>query len=102
MPRLPEQDRISRPAPEPEAEPVPEHQRREAVAIRKQLGRTLGQKAYAPGRRPVRSIHEQIAADETPPLDAPLPPIPARVLDAVLAARQELAARAAQRQMVAA
>jgi hypothetical protein len=72
------------------------------IALRKQLGRTLRHQEFAPGRPSVRSIHEQIAAGEAPPLDAPLPKPHPAVLPAVLAARQQLMAQAAMRQAVAA
>jgi hypothetical protein len=87
---------------EPEAEPVPEAQRMEARSIVGGLTRHLGRREYAPGRRPVRSIHEQIAAADDPPLDAPLPPIHPAARPDVLAARRDLAERAARLGRVAA
>jgi hypothetical protein len=87
---------------EPEAEPVPDAQRMEARNIVGGLTRHLGQREYAPGRRPVRSVHEQIAAAEDAPLDAPLPPIHPAVADHVWAARRALAEHAARLGRVAA
>jgi hypothetical protein len=62
--------------------------------------RALTHVEYAPGRSPALTRNEQIDVATKPlaPLDAPLPAIHPAVAPHVLAARRDLAERAAQRQ----
>jgi len=83
-----------RPDPEPVAEPVSDANRLAAQTIIGKVGRSMSFKAMAPGRFPSRSPQEQIDAAQAEPT---IPKPTGAVLDAVLAARRDLAARAAQR-----